>query len=458
MAKPQSLPHARVARRRAVRPGRVMMLGFLAMMLAGAVLLHLPISARGGIWTDPMVCLFTAASATCITGMTVVDTCQHWSPFGQGVILCLLQIGGLGIMSAAAMVAFLTRRTITVRERLEMSASFSVGDIAGIVRLTQGVIRFTLAAEGIGAALLALRFVPQFGFWKGIGKSIFHAVAAFCNSGFDLMGEQQEFSSLTGYADDPLVTGVTMALIVMGGLGFLVWHDLVRHRKWEKFSVHTKLVLVMTGILLAAGTVLFFLLESGNPRTLGGLPLGQRVLAALFQSVTCRTAGFVTIDQTALTNASVLVSLLLMFIGGSPGSTGGGIKTTAAALLALAALSVLRGKRDITVFRRRIDNRAVLHALTVCLVAAMLIFVGTLLLCVSDGVSIELALYETVSAFSTTGSTQNLTPTLGTASRLWLIVEMYLGRVGIMTLGVAVFLRRVSEQKIRYPEGRVMIG
>ncbi|HIV68189.1 MAG TPA: hypothetical protein IAA32_04910 [Candidatus Butyricicoccus stercorigallinarum] len=273
-----------------------------------------------------------------------------------------------------------------------------------------------------------------------------------------MMGEQQEFSSLTGYADDPLVTGVTMALIVMGGLGFLVWHDLVRHRKWEKFSVHTKLVLVMTGILLAAGTVLFFLLESGNPRTLGGLPLGQRVLAALFQSVTCRTAGFVTIDQTALTNASVLISLLLMFIGGSPGSTGGGIKTTAAALLALAALSVLRGKRDITVFRRRIDNRAVLHALTVCMVAAMLIFVGTLLLCVSDGVSIELALYETVSAFSTTGSTQNLTPTLGTASRLWLIVEMYLGRVGIMTLGVAVFLRRVSEQKIRYPEGRVMIG
>ena len=452
------IAHARSAHRRAVRPGRVIMLGFLAVIVLGTLLLHLPVSARSGQMTPLVDCLFTATSATCVTGLVVVDTYQHWTIFGQTVILCLIQIGGLGIMSVAAMVSFFTRRTITVRERLEMSASLSVDDIAGIVRLTKGVILFTFAVEGVGAALLSLRFIPQFGLWKGIGTSAFHSVSAFCNAGFDLMGEQQEFANLSGYATDLLVNVVVVALVVMGGLGFLVWNDLAHHRRWHQLSVHTRLVLVTTAILLAGGSVLFFCLEGTNPETMGGMTVGQRAVASLFQATTCRTAGFNTIDQQAMTDSSVMVSMLLMFIGGSPGSTAGGIKTTSAAMLVLAAVNVLRGRRDIAVFRRRIDSRTVLHALTVCMVAVMLVFIGTLLLCACDGIAVERALYETVSAFSTTGLSQNLTPTLGTASKLWLVLEMYLGRIGILTLGVAVFSRRVMEPKIRYPEGRVMIG
>ncbi len=452
------IAHAHSPHPRAVRPGRVIMLGFLAVIVLGAWLLHLPVSARSGQMTPLVDCLFTATSATCVTGLAVVDTYQHWSVFGQAVILCLIQIGGLGIMSVAALVSFFTHRTITMRERLEMSASLSVSDLAGIVRLTKGVILFTLAVEGVGAVLLSIRFIPQFGLWKGIGKSVFHSVSAFCNAGFDLMGEEQAFVNLSGYVTDPLVNGVVIVLIVMGGLGFLVWHDLLHHHRWHQLSVHTRLVLVTTAILLAGGSVLFFCLESENPQTMGGLTTGQRAMASLFQATTCRTAGFNTIDQQAMNGSSVIVSMLLMFIGGSPGSTAGGIKTTSAAMIVLAAVSVLRGRRDIAVFHRRLDSRTVLHALTVCMAAVVLVFVGTLLLCTFDGVAAERALYETVSAFSTTGLSQNLTPTLGTASKLWLILEMYLGRIGILTMGVAVLSRRVMEPKIRYPEGRIMIG
>lgn len=452
------IAHARDMHRRAVRPGRVIILGFLSVIVLGALLLHLPVSARSGQTTPFLDCLFTATSATCVTGLVVVDTYQHWTAFGQAVILGLIQIGGLGIMSVAALVSFFTRRTITVRERLEMSASLSVDDIAGIVRLTKDVMLFTATVEGIGAVLLSLRFVPQFGLWKGIGKGVFHSVSAFCNAGFDLMGETDAFVNMSGYAADPLVNVVLVMLIVMGGLGFLVWHDLRRSRKWSRLSVHTRLVLVTTAILIVGGAALFFCLEYNNPQTMGGMSVGERVLASVFQAVTCRTAGFNTIDQGALTDSSVMLGILLMFIGGSPGSTAGGIKTTSAALLLMSAWSVLRGKREITVFRRRLDNRTVLHALTLAMVAVLLIFTGVLILCAADGVAAGPALFETVSAFSTTGLSQNLTPTLGSISKLWLILEMYLGRIGILTLGVAVFTRRIIEPKVRYPEGRVMVG
>ncbi len=452
------IAHAHELRRRAVRPGRVILLGFLAVIVLGALLLHLPVSARSGQATQLLDCLFTATSATCVTGLVVVDTYQHWTVFGQTVILCLIQIGGLGIMSVAALVSFLTRRTISVRERLEMSASLSVDDIAGVVRLTRDVILFTFAAEGAGAALLALRFVPRYGLWKGLGKSVFHAVSAYCNAGFDLIGEDEAFVNLTGWAADPLVNIVLIALIVMGGLGFLVWRDLREHRRWSRLTVHTRIVLVMTAVLLVGGSVLFFLLEYSNPQTMGGMSMGERVLASVFQAVTCRTAGFNTIDQGALTGPSVMLSMLLMFIGGSPGSTAGGIKTTSAALLVLSTWSVLRGRRDITAFHRRLDSRAVLHAVTLVMAAMALIFTGTMILCAADGVTAERALYEAVSAFSTAGLSQNLTPTLGAVSKGWLILEMYLGRVGILTLSAAVFTRRVIEPKVRYPEGRIMIG
>ena len=453
----------RIIRRRhmprgAVRPGRAIMLGFLLVILLGACLLHLPISTRSGGATPFVDCLFTATSATCVTGLVVLDTWQHWNIVGQIVILCLIQIGGLGIMSVTALGAFFMRRTITVRERLEMSASLSVDDIAGVVRLMRDVMLFTAAVELAGAALLSFRFVPQFGWADGLWKALFHAVSAFCNAGFDLMGQRVAFSNLTDYVRDPLVNWVIILLIVMGGLGFGVWRDLHEHRRWNRLSVHTKLVLIVTAILIVGGTAAVFALESNNPQTLGGMPLGDRLMASVFQAVTCRTAGFNTIDQGALHGGTAMICILLMFVGGSSGSTAGGIKTTSAAVLVLAAWSVLRGKRDITVFHRRLDNRLVLHAVTLVMSAFALIVVGSLILCTADDVAMERALYETVSAFSTTGLSENLTPTLGTISKLWLILEMYLGRIGILTLGVAVFTRSVMEPKIGYPKGRVMVG
>ena len=339
-----------------------------------------------------------------------------------------------------------------------MSASLSLDDISGIVRLMREVMLFTAAIELAGTALLSIRFIPQFGIAEGLWKAFFHAVSAFCNAGFDLMGQREAFSNLSDYAQDPLVNLVIIALIVMGGLGFLVWRDLRANRKWNRLSVHTRLVLIMTALLLLGGTLVIFILEYSNPQTLGNMPVGHRVLASLFQATTCRTAGFNTIDQGALRSGTAVICILLMFVGGSSGSTAGGIKTTSVAVLILAAWSVLRSRRDITVFHRRIEERLVLQAVALVMAALSLILMGSFILYTADNVSVGRALYETVSAFSTAGLSENLTPTLGVVSKCWLILEMYLGRIGILTLGAAVFTRRIFEPKIRYPESKVIVG
>lgn len=438
----------------AVRPGRVILLGFLGIIVAGMLLLHLPIAARSRCCTPWVDCLFTSAAATCVTGLTVVDTWEHWSFFGRSVILLQVQIGGLGVMAVVAMMSFVARRTITMRERLEMSAELSMEDIAGVVRLTRNVLLFTLAAEGAGALILALRFVPQFGWGEGLEKSIFHAVSAFCNAGFDLMGEQ----GVAAYATDPLFCIVIMLLVVMGGLGFIVWRDLAGHNRWSKLTVHTRLVVITSIFLLLAGYLAFFVLEYSNPETLGDMTVPQRALAAAFQSATCRSAGFAALDQSALRGSSVMVVMILMFIGGSPGSTAGGVKTISVAVLVLASWHVLQGHRDIVIFNRRIDNRQVLNVLSLVMVGILLTFTGALIICAADGVSVSAALFESVATFSTAGMSQGLTPTLGVISKLWLVLEMYLGRVGVLTLSVAVLRRHVAEPKITYPEGRIIVG
>ena len=366
--------------RRAARPGRTILLGFLFVILFGACLLHLPIAARDHSVTAFVDCLFTATSATCVTGLVVVDTWQHWTVFGQIVVLGLIQIGGLGVMSVTALVSFFMGRTITMRERLEMSASLSLDDISGTVRLMREVMLFTAAIELAGTALLSIRFIPQFGVPEGLWKAFFHAVSAFCNAGFDLMGQREAFSNLSDYAQDPLVNLVIIALIVMGGLGFLVWRDLSANRKWNCLSVHTRLVLIMTALLLIGGTLAIFVLEYSNPQTLGNMPVGNRVLASLFQATTCRTAGFNTIDQGALRSGTAVICILLMFVGGSSGSTAGGIKTTSVAVLILAAWSALRSRRDITVFHRRIEERLVLQAVALVMAALGLILTGSFIL------------------------------------------------------------------------------
>lgn len=449
----------RKGRRPAMHAAMVVALGFLIIILTGAVLLTLPISARSGEPTDFLDALFTATSATCVTGLVTVGTATHWSGFGQVVILLLIQIGGLGFMSLASIASFLTHRTITLRERMVMSAGLNLTENAGIVRLTRRVLLGTLALEGAGAVLLATRFVPRVGLWQGIKMGVFHSVSAFCNAGFDLIGTPDNpFASLTGYADDVLVNLTIMALIVIGGLGFFVWGDIWDKRRFRRLRLHTKLVLITTALLLCAGFVLTLLFEWHNPQTLGTMPVQEKLLAASFQSVTLRTAGFNTIDQAALTGPSQAVACLLMMIGGSPGSTAGGIKTVTAAVLVLSAISALRGRTTVSAFGRTIVSRSIMNAVTMMIVGGTLSLTGACVISYVEGAPFGACLFEAVSAFATVGLSMGLTPTLNAISRLILILLMYLGRVGVLTLGVAVLMRHREPPKMQYPDGDVMVG
>lgn len=449
----------RKGRRPAMHAAMVVALGFLIIILTGAVLLTLPISARSGEPTDFLDALFTATSATCVTGLVTVGTATHWSGFGQVVILLLIQIGGLGFMSLASIASFLTRRTITLRERMVMSAGLNLTENAGIVRLTRRVLLGTLAFEGAGALLLATRFVPRVGLWQGIKMGVFHSVSAFCNAGFDLIGTPDNpFASLTGYADDWLVNLTIMALIVIGGLGFFVWGDIWDKRRFRRLRLHTKLVLVTTALLLCVGFLLTLIFEWGNPQTLGAMPTQDKVLAAAFQSVTLRTAGFNTIDQAALTGPSQAVACLLMMIGGSPGSTAGGIKTVTAAVLVLSAISALCGRTTVSAFGRTIVSRSIMNAVTMMIVGGMLSLTGACVISYVESAPFGACLFEAVSAFATVGLSMGLTPTLHTISHLILILLMYLGRVGVLTLGVAVLMRHREPPKMQYPDADVMVG
>ena len=449
----------RKSRRPAMHAAMVIALGFLIIILTGAVLLTLPVSARSGEPTDFLDALFTATSATCVTGLVTVGTATHWSGFGQVVILLLIQIGGLGFMSLASIASFLTRRTITLRERMVMSAGLNLTENAGIVRLTRRVLLGTFAFEGAGAVLLATRFIPRVGLWQGIKMGVFHSVSAFCNAGFDLVGTPENpFASLTGYADDLIVNLTIMALIVIGGLGFFVWGDIWDKRRFRRLRLHTKLVLVTTTLLLCAGFVLTLLFEWSNPQTLGAMPTQDKLLAAAFQSVTLRTAGFNTIDQAALTGPSQAVACLLMMIGGSPGSTAGGIKTVTAAVLVLSAISALRGRMTVSAFGRTIVSRSIMNAVTMMIVGGTLSLTGACVISYIESAPFGACLFEAVSAFATVGLSMGLTPTLHTLSHLILILLMYLGRVGVLTLGVAVLMRHREPPKMQYPDADVMVG
>lgn len=449
----------RKSRRPAMHAAMVIALGFLIIILTGAVLLTLPVSARSGEPTDFLDALFTATSATCVTGLVTVGTATHWSGFGQVVILLLIQIGGLGFMSLASIASFLTRRTITLRERMVMSAGLNLTENAGIVRLTRRVLLGTFAFEGAGAVLLATRFIPRVGVWQGIKMGVFHSVSAFCNAGFDLVGTPENpFASLTGYADDLIVNLTIMALIVIGGLGFFVWGDIWDKRRFRRLRLHTKLVLVTTTLLLCTGFVLTLLFEWSNPQTLGAMPTQDKLLAAAFQSVTLRTAGFNTIDQAALTGPSQAVACLLMMIGGSPGSTAGGIKTVTAAVLVLSAISALRGRTTVSAFGRTIVSRSIMNAVTMMIVGGTLSLTGACVISYIESAPFGACLFEAVSAFATVGLSMGLTPTLHTLSHLILILLMYLGRVGVLTLGVAVLMRHREPPKMQYPDADVMVG
>jgi len=441
-----------------IKPGQIFMIGFLAVILLGTLLLSLPIATKDGEGAAFITALFTATSATCVVGLVIEDTCTYWSMFGQCVILCMIQLGGLGFMTLISIVTIYTHRVIGLKERLMMMQNFNAREMSGIVRLTKRIICGTALFEGSAAVIFAIRYAKDFGFFGGIYKGIFHAVSAFCNAGFDLMGEVSPFSSMTYYAADPVMNITTMLLIVIGGIGFFVWDDIWENRGFRNLKVHSKLVLVISAVLIFGGALLFFLFERGNASTIGEMSLGNQLMASLFQSVSTRTAGYNTIDQTLMTEASEALTILLMFIGGSPGSTAGGVKTITVAVLLFGAFSGLCGRQETVVCKRSIPLQQIMSALSLVMVALTCIITGSFVISLVEQAPFFAVVYETVSAFATVGLTMSLTPTLSTFSHLILIVLMYMGRIGILTIGFGIMTNRNASAKIRYPDANLMIG
>ena len=439
---------------------RFLIFGFLLIILAGAVLLMLPVSSRDGQWTPFGDTLFTATSATCITGLVVYDTASHWSTFGQAVILAMIQIGGLGFMTLGSALVMFLRRNSSVTNRKQIAESLNITDYLSASKIMKHVIWGTLAFEGAGALILSAHFIPQFGWWQGLWKGIFISVSAFCNAGFDLLGAETPFASLTAYTGDIAVNLTIMTLIIIGGLGFLVWDDLYTKRSWKEYSLFTKTVLLGAGGLILLGAVLIFAMEYGNPDTLGNLSFGEKILASFFQSVSPRTAGMNTVDLTAMTEASQVLTVLLMFIGASSCSTGGGVKITTVAVLWAALRSVLAGRKDATLLKRRISSDTVYRAFALVFFPLVAILTCTFVLSlVEPNLTFIKALYECTSAFATVGLSLSVTPTLSLFSKIILMLLMFSGRVGMLTISFALLTdRRRRRNALRYPEGNILIG
>ena len=408
---------------------QVILVGFLAVILLGALLLMLPICVRDHSVTPFPDTLFTAVSAACVTGLVVHDTATHWTVLGQMIILILIQIGGLGVITVAVTFFRLSGRRISLAQRNTMQQSISAPQVGGIVHRTKFLLRGSLCIELGGALLLLPVFARDFGFFKGLWYSVFHSVSAVCNAGFDLMGAREKYSSLTYYAANHWVNFVVMSLIVIGGIGFLVWEDLrIKRFRLQRCRLQTKLVLVTSTVLILVPALLFFRFEYAS------LPLGERIPASLFQSVTTRTAGFNTMDLTKLSEPGVLQMILLMLVGGSPGSTAGGMKTTTVAVLFLAGMTVFRRRDDVECFRRRIGQDVIRNAGTILFLYLLLFFIGSSVLCRVEGLPLLTCMFETASAVGTVGLTLGITPDLHLISRILLMLLMFLGRVGALTL------------------------
>ncbi len=444
-----------------IAPAQFIIIGFLLLILLGGMLLMLPISSADGRSASASDAYFTAVSATCVTGLAVRDTMTEWSHFGHAVILTMIQIGGLGFMTFIVLISILLKRRITPRERMVIAESFNLNTYEGIVKLIRMILIGTLIVESIGAVLLATQFVPIMGVGEGIFAAIFHSVSAFCNAGFDLMGEQfGSYSSLGGFAESPFILLTHIALILIGGIGFVVWDDvssLIRSR--TRLSIYTRLVLIMTAILVIGGSVVFALLEWSNPETIGGMSPFNKIVNSLFYAVTLRTAGFTTFDSGALTSISVLISCLFMFIGGASGSTAGGIKMVTFLLIIYSVFRVAQGYREIYIFGRKISLHTVLHALTIAIIGMVCIASATVGITLLEGASLTEVIYECTSAFATVGISMGMTPSLSVIGRLVLMLLMFMGRVGILTITFSIMLNSVQKKScIGYPEIQIMIG
>ncbi|MBZ4663390.1 MAG: Trk family potassium uptake protein [Caloramator sp.] len=438
------------------QPVQVLALGFAVVIFLGAILLSLPISSRDGNPTNFIDALFTATSAVCVTGLVTVDIGTHYSLFGQLIILLLIQTGGLGFMTFATLIALILGKKISLRERLIMQEAYNTFNIQGVVKLALYVMGITFSIEFIGALILSTQFIPQYGLLKGLYFGLFHSVSAFCNAGFDLIGN---FQSLTPYVDNTVINLTVISLVIIGGIGFAVLTEVINYRKTKRLSLHAKVVLSATAFLIISGAIGFFLLEYTNPKTLGSLNIKGKILASLFASVTPRTAGFNTISTSDMTTAGKFLTIVLMFIGASSGSTGGGIKTSTAFLLFMTVVAVVQGKEDTEIYQKRINKSYVYRALAIALISFTIVtFVTMVLSIVQQGDFIEY-LYEATSAFATVGLTLGLTTRLTLIGKIIIIITMYIGRVGPLTITMAIaHKQQTTTNLIRYPEDKILIG
>ena len=442
--------------RRHVSQTQFIAYGFFCVIITGTLLLMLPFASRDGQSEPFLNCLFTATSASCVTGLVVADTWSQWSLFGQLVILTMIQIGGLGFITVGVFISIVLRRKIGLKERGLMMESVNTLQIGGVVRLAKKIIIGTCIFEGTGAVLLAIRFIPQFGFLRGLFYGIFHSISAFCNAGFDLMGGQTPYSSFVAYYDDWLVNFVIMSLIIIGGIGFIVWDDLSRNKlHFRKYMLQTKIVLVTTAILVFGGGLLFYLLERNH--LLVGMNTSGKILTSLFSSVTARTAGFNTTDTAALTDGSKLLTIILMFIGGSPGSTAGGIKTTTLVVLLLCVHSNIKQTYGINIFGRRLENDAVKRAGTILTINLLLAVTASLAIMAIQPLGFSDILFETFSAIGTVGMTTGITRALHPISRCIIILLMYCGRIGSLSFALA-FVQSKRKPHVQQPAEAINIG
>ncbi|MEK4107552.1 TrkH family potassium uptake protein [Paenibacillus sp. FSL R10-2791] len=435
-------------------PPQILVLGFASIILIGALLLMLPISSTSGNSVEFIDALFTSTSATCVTGLVVLDTGTSFTIFGKTVIMILIQIGGLGFMTMATLFSLVLKRKISLRDRLILQEAMNQGSMEGIVRLIRRVLIYSLVIEGCAAVLLSIRWAFDMPLGKAIYYGIFHAVSMFNNAGFDIFGD---FRSLTDYVYDPLVNIIVMFLIVSGGIGFIVMSDLVEFRVTRRLSLHSKVVLSTSTGLILIGALVIFIFEFTNTRTLGSLNFGGKILSAFFQSVSPRTAGANTVDIAGLRQATQFFIVILMFIGASPGSTGGGIKTTTFTMMIGAVIAMLRGREDVVLFRYRLAQERIYKALTITLLALLLIASVSMILSTTEDSNFLAILFETTSAFATVGLTMGITPELSAIGKILLCLTMFAGRLGPLTLAYALGPKQ-GKPLYKYPEGKIIIG
>lgn len=445
-----------------IKPARTIVLSFLLVILVGTILLCLPVSSKSGDFTPMKHALFTATSATCVTGLVIYDTFQHWSNFGQVVILAMIQIGGLGLVTFISFFNFSIGRKLGLRRMQVASEAINAERFTDSSVLIRMIIKFSLAIEALGAILLSFVFIPKYGA-RGVFNAIFISISAFCNAGFDIFGKQGAFTSLTQFYSNPFVLLVIMFLIISGGVGFLVWFDLGRYKKTRHLELHSKVVLSITGILILLGTIAFAVFEWNNPATMGNMNIGEKILNSAFQSVTCRTAGFNTVDIASLNPITKIFSIMLMFIGAAPGSTGGGIKVTTIAVIIMTVISICKNKDETTILHRRIDKSVIYKAMTITMIALACIFISSLLIYSSisnhtiiSGVD---TIFETVSAFATVGLSSGITSVLTTFAEIIMCIMMFLGRVGPISFILSIALNSIDKNKKQiYPEGKILVG